>query len=81
MTEFVCGLIGLLLGAALFALGSFSFRGRERGDPPQKAAAPGPDEAERLRQIEADQRAFRALMGYNADVAYGSERLTREDEA
>lgn len=78
MTEFVCGLIGLLLGASLFALGSFAPRGAERGRTPP-AAAPGPDEEERLRQIEADQRAFRALMGYNADVAYGTERMTRED--
>ena len=30
MTEFVCGLIGLLLGAALFALGILSSRGAER---------------------------------------------------
>ena len=79
MTEFVCGLIGLLLGAALFAPGRFLCRGRERGDT--QPAAPGPDEAERLRQIEADRRAFRALMGYNADVAYGMERMAREDEA
>ena len=78
MTEFVCGLIGLLLGAALYALGI-----RAGGDKARSAAPaePGEEEAERLRQIEAEQRAFRALMGYNADVAYGSERLTREDEA
>ena len=75
MTEFVCGLIGLLLGAALFALGSFVPRGAESHPAP---AAPDADEQERLRQIEADQRAFRALMGYNADVAYGTERM-RED--
>lgn len=78
MTEFVCGLIGLLLGAALFALGILSSRGAVRTQTPP-AAAPSPDEEERLRQIEADQRAFRALMGYNADVAYGTERMTRED--
>lgn len=76
MTEFVCGLIGLLLGAALFALGSFFSRGAERSAAP--STAPDADEQERLRQIEADQRAFRALMGYNADVAYGTERM-RED--
>ena len=75
MTEFVCGLIGLLLGAALFALGSFVPRGAEGRAAP---SAPDADEQERLRQIEADQRAFRALMGYNADVAYGTDRM-RED--
>lgn len=79
MTEFVCGLIGLLLGAALFAMGFFAPGGRDRRR--SAPAAADAEEAERLRQIEADQRAFRALMGYNADVAYGSERLTREDEA
>ena len=78
MTEFVCGLIGLLLGAALFALGILSSRGAERTQTPP-AVEPSPDEEERLRPIEADQRAFRALMGYNADVAYGTERMTRED--
>ena len=77
MTEFVCGLIGLLLGAALFALGSLSPRADAQAAKP--AAAADPDEEERLRQIEADRRAFRALMGYNADVAYGTERM-REDE-
>ena len=76
MTEFVCGLIGLLLGAALFALGSFVPRGR--GGETAREKAPDADEQERLRQIEADQRAFRALMGYNADVAYGTDRM-RED--
>lgn len=75
MTEFVCGLIGLLLGAALFALGSL-LRPAERGR--EEPREPEEDEAERLRQIEADQHAFRALMGYNADVAYGTERM-RED--
>lgn len=78
MTELICGLAGLLLGAAVFALGFFASRARESLEAPP--AAPGPDESERLRQIEADQRAFRALMGYNADVAYGTERMMREDE-
>ena len=76
MTEFVCGLIGLLLGAAVFALGIVSARGTENVQT--TPAAPDAEEQERLRQIEADQRAFRALMGYNADVAYGTDRM-RED--
>ncbi|MBR5342892.1 MAG: hypothetical protein IK149_03235 [Oscillospiraceae bacterium] len=78
MTEFVCAMIGLLLGAALYALGFFAARARERIEAPKTAEA---DEEARLRQIEADQRAFRILMDYNADVAYGKERLTREDGA
>ena len=77
MTEFVCGLIGLLLGAALFALGSLARPAENRR---AERAEPDADEAARLRQIEADQRAFRALMGYNADVAYGAEHM-REDGA
>ena len=72
MTEFVCGLIGLLLGAALFALGSLARPAKGGREERSEADA---DEAERLRQIEADQRAFRTLMGYNADVAYGAERM------
>lgn len=77
MTEFVCGLIGLLLGAALFALGSLAPRG---GGQTKAPAVPEAGDADRQRQIEADQRAFRALMGYNADVAYGTERMAREDQ-
>ena len=73
MTELLC----MLLGAALFALGFFAARERERIETPRAPAA-DPAEAERLRQIEADRRAFSALMGYNADVAYGAERLGEE---
>ena len=78
MTEFVCAMVGLLLGAALFALGFAARGGEKRAAAPAKCAE---GEDERLRQIEADQRAFRALMGYNADVAYGTERMAREDGA
>ena len=78
MTEFICGLIGLLLGAGLLALGALAGRGRGAAAQPEQ---PDAEARERLRQIEADQRAFRALMGYNADVAYGTERLEREDGA
>ena len=77
MTEAICGLVGMLLGAAVFALGWFAARTRESIETAPKAG-PGPEERERLRQIEADQRAFRALMGYNAGVAYGTERLDGE---
>ena len=37
MTEFVCGLIGLLLGAAVFALGIVSARGTEHAQTPPAA--------------------------------------------
>ena len=79
MTEFICGLIGLMLGAGLLALGALAGRGRDRAA--SRPEAPDEEARERLRQIEADRRAFRALMGYNADVAYGTERLEREDGA
>ncbi len=76
MTEFVCAMIGLLLGAALYALGIQAGRDRARPAPPE---APGEEEAARLRKIEAEQSAFRTLMNYNADVAYGTEPIARED--
>ena len=76
MTEFVCAMVGLLLGAALYALGIQAGRNGARPAPPE---APGEEEAERLRKIEAEQSAFRTLMNYNADVAYGTEPIAEGD--
>lgn len=76
MTEFVCAMVGLLLGAALYALGIQAGRNGARPAPPEE---PGEEEAARLRKIEAEQSAFRTLMNYNADVAYGTEPIAGED--
>lgn len=78
MTQFVCAMAGLLLGAALFALGFFAARERTRiQERSGNGGDPAPSDEEK-RRIEADRRAFRALMGYNADVAYGLEPLREE---
>lgn len=61
----------LLLGAAIFAAGLlFGYR-MGRGQP--APAAPSPSEAE-ARALQEDRVAFRQLLGYNADCAYGSEK-------
>ena len=76
MTELIFTLGGLVLGAAAFALGFFVARAGETPEAPR--AASDPAEAERLRELEEERRAFRALMGYNADVAYGAGRAGEE---
>lgn len=79
MLQIVCALAGLLLGAGLFALGFFAARDRARIQSRTESRTDGeaPSDEER-RRFEDDRRAFRALMGYNADVAYGLERLGEE---
>ncbi|MCR5665085.1 MAG: hypothetical protein K6G17_09465 [Oscillospiraceae bacterium] len=72
MTEILCILAGLVLGAALFAAGGRRARRETPHEPPRASE-------ERRRQLEAEQRAFRALMGYSADVAYGLERFSEEE--
>lgn len=72
--EALLGLLCSLLGIGLFVLG-FWF-GKEMSQP-KKVELPDPTEdelhqiqEERRRLIE-DQEAFRNLMNYNADMAYG----------
>lgn len=86
MTEMLCTLTGMVLGGALVALGWVLGSGGTGGAPPRPAVraeaapvenAPGEKALERL---EADQRAFSALMGYSADVAYGLTRAPLTEE-
>ena len=72
--EALLGLLCSLLGIGLFVLG-FWF-GKEMGQPKKVETADPTEEElhqiqeERRRLIE-DQEAFRNLMNYNADMAYG----------
>lgn len=72
--EALLGLLCSLLGIGLFVLG-FWF-GKEMSQPKKVEAADPTEEElhqiqeERRRLIE-DQEAFRNLMNYNADMAYG----------
>ena len=70
----VFGLIGALLGIGIFMFG-FWF-GKETSQP--KKADPMEPTEEEMKEIReererliADQKAFRELMNYNADMAYG----------
>lgn len=77
MTDIILGLVGFLLGIAAFAAGyGLALHGgkqpkarinRENGDDGHSAAA-------------AEERAFRALTGYSADIAYGVAAFPGEDE-
>ena len=82
MTEFLCGLFGFILSAGIFALGFYA--GRKSKQPVAKAEiseeAQEQARLERERLIE-DQKAFRVLTGYSADIAYGISKFSEEDSA
>ena len=72
--ETIFGLIGALVGIGIFMFG-FWF-GRETYKPKKtETADPTEDELNRIqeerRRFLEDQEAFRNLMNYNADMAYG----------
>ena len=66
---------------AAFAVGFMVGRKTKTTETVTKEAVMQPDEAELRRikrereELEADQRAFRTLVGYSADVAYGLTEL------
>lgn len=75
MKEFDYGILGFMLGWGAFCLGIMAGKkahptGR-RSDPPS-AETDG---------MEEEQKAFRALTGYSADIAYGSAPFFPEADA
>lgn len=81
MIELLCGMLGVVMALGVFALGFFV---GQRFQKPASAEKPGPDEdeVERIRRererMEKEQAAFRALVGYSADVAYGLTEFPKE---
>jgi hypothetical protein len=85
MIDILLGMVGMLLGIAIFYAG---YRMGLESRAPTKVVAQElvePDEAEaaeleaareRLRQ---DQAAFHDLLGYNADVAYGVKAMPHKE--
>lgn len=81
MTSILLGLLGAALGAVFFIAG-FWFGRKSTADvktpavpsytPSEADMAEIEKERERLRQ---EQAAFHDLLGYNADVAYGRQRM------
>ena len=75
--EMIIGMIGALVGVGLFVFGFFI--GKEMGQPKMVDPSDPTDEEihqiqeERKRLIE-DQKAFRELMNYNPDIAYGVDK-------
>jgi hypothetical protein len=82
--EFLYGLAGFLLGVGSFFLGFYV--GKTTARPVKRAPEKDVTEAEIKRakrereELEADQRAFRALVGYSADVAYGLTEFQLESD-
>lgn len=79
------GMLGAFLTLLLFAAGvvvGFKLRSRIAEHEASKRPKPEtPAEEERRRLIE-DQKAFRTMMGYNADTAFGTavvDQFTAED--
>lgn len=83
MTDIFLGLAGVLAGLMCFARGYALAREKSAGHRQRERSAPRRDEeAERQRRaMEEEQRAFRALTGYSADIAYGTAAFPWEDEA
>jgi len=71
----------ILIAAALLLLGGaagwFLRDRQERAARAATAEAPGERERRRLRE---DHQAFETLMGYNADMAYGLDRVKSAEE-
>ena len=77
MTDTIMGLLGFLLGLAVFAAGyAMALYAGKQPKVPKKNEA---DDARRA-AMEAEQRAFRALTGYSADIAYGMAEFPGEGE-
>lgn len=68
MTAFILGMAGALVSLGLLA-GGFALGWRER-DRSRTRAAAELDQAQQ-RRLEEEQRAFRQLMTYSAETAYG----------
>jgi len=72
--EFFIGMVGALLGVGLFVLGYFLGMGISK---PNKVdlTEPTDDELHQIqeerRRLIQEQEAFRELMNYNPDIAYG----------
>lgn len=83
MTSILLGLLGAALGAAFFIVG-FLFGRRtaptiiapqaKEYEPSEADLAEIEKQRDRLRQ---DQEAFHDLMGYSADVAYGTRAMPK----
>ena len=85
MIDIFLGLAGALVGLACFGFGYALAREKSAGHRQRKAPAPCREETERAeeqrRAMEEEQRAFRALTGYSADIAYGSAAFPWEENA
>lgn len=77
MTDTILGLLGFLLGLAAFAAGyALALHGGKHPKTPKKNELCDEERS----AMEAEERAFRALTGYSADIAYGIAEFPGEGE-
>ena len=73
--ELLIGLIGALVGIGLFIAGFFLGKSQAKPWRPADITPMSDDEAEKIRaereRMIADQQAFRQLMNYGVEQAYG----------
>ena len=84
---FIYGILGFICCLVVFGTG-FVLGYRIKTPAPMTRALPEqPDETELRRkmkereEMEAEQRAFKALTGYSADIAYGLVELPTEKDS
>ena len=74
-------ILTLIIGAAIGIFIGYLLFGRAVPEEKPEADKPSSDDIERARkereELIASQKAFHAMMGYNADIAYG---ISAEDE-
>lgn len=73
--ELLIGLVGALVGVGLFLAGFFVGKSQAKTWTPVDLTPSSEEEIEKIREererMIADQQAFRTLMNYGADQAYG----------
>lgn len=77
MVEFILGASVLMLGLIMgFAAGAAVMGGPERSLPRRRAeSSPGGESC----RFEEDNRAFRDMLGYSADIAYGVTEMEKSE--
>lgn len=81
MSYFLYGAGGVLLALALLAAGMLlGWKGRGAWQEHTKQAVVKEATEEEKRQLEEEQRAFRGMLNYNAEMAYGHRRERGEGE-
>lgn len=82
MTEMIIGMVGAGMGIVLFVSGFLLGGKRAPGKHCSREHIPAADNAAgaERKHLIAEQHAFETLMGYSADVAYGTANMTAGED-